>query len=291
MSVGKGPGFDFEDGKIIRRQEEDEKDELSVSSGTESAIMLENYRESRARKIAIKRTFAVCIIAFVVLLIIAAAVFMFFRINEVNVTGSARYGEQELVSALGLNPYSNILFTGKGKLEQRLRDKYPSLDDITIEKKLPDKLIITVSDGVGSYYMFMGGDYYVLTDTLRIIERTGTPPDGCVELISCDVLSAITGDTLTFRTSTHYNYLCGLLSVIREHPSGGHIVRVDMNEKFNVKLTYDDRFTIVLGDADDAGTKLNLAENIISTLSATEKGIIDTSDIEKCSYRKTDDIS
>ena len=26
MSVGKGPGFDFEDGKIIRRQEEDEKD-------------------------------------------------------------------------------------------------------------------------------------------------------------------------------------------------------------------------------------------------------------------------
>ena len=61
-----------------------------------------------------------------------------------------------------------------------------------------------------------------------------------------------------------------------------------MSEKFNVKLRYDDRFIIVIGDAQDAKTKLELAEAVISTLSADEKGIIDASDIEKSSFRHTE---
>lgn len=292
MNNGKGSGFDFENGKIIRRQsEEDEREETVYSSGTESSLMLEEYRESRARKTAIRRTAAVCIIAAVVLLIVCVVILLFFRISEVSVTGSQKYTEDELVSSLGLSRYSNLLLTGRGKLEKRMRDAFPSLDKITVEKKLPDRLIIAVTDGVGSYYTFIGGDCYILTDELRIIEKTDVPPDNTVELISCDILSAVTGQTVVFRTETHYNYLTGLLEAVREHPEGGHIVRVDMSVKFNVRLKYDDRFIIVIGDAENAKTKLTLAASIISTLSADEKGIIDASDIEKCSFRKTDEIS
>jgi hypothetical protein len=57
-----------------------------------------------------------------------------------------------------------------------------------------------------------------------------------------------------------------------------------------VKLRYDDRFIIIIGDAENANTKLTLAERLISTLSADEKGIIDASDLEISSFRKTDDI-
>ena len=63
-----------------------------------------------------------------------------------------------------------------------------------------------------------------------------------------------------------------------------------MSKKFDVKLKYDDRFIIYIGAAENTKTKLTLAEELISTLSAEEKGIIDATSTEKCSYRKTNEI-
>ena len=292
MNNGKGSDFLFENGKIVRLENDDEeKSSLSISSDTQSRRALESYRETRARKTAIKRTLAVCIIFAVVLILITVAVFIFFKINNVSITGSEKYTEAELYSALKLSKSSNLFFTSAGTLESRLRNAYPSLEEISIKKQLPDKLVITVTDGVGEYYLKAGGDCYTLTDKLKVIEHSATAPPGCVELLTCDLSSAVIGQILQFKTTTHYNYLCGLLKEIKEHSAAEHITRIDMSEKFNVKLKYDDRFIIILGDADKATVKMNLAKNIISTLSDDDKGIIDASDIEKCSFRKTKDLN
>ena len=291
MSGGKGSGFDFRDGKIIRQKPgEEEKDTRTVSSDTESRLMLESFRESRARKTAIRRTAAVCIIIAAVIIVAAVFVFIFFRISDVSITGSQKYSEQELYAALKLSKTSNLFLTGTGTLEARLRKAYPSLEDVQIKKQLPDKLVITVTDGVGEYYIKMGGQYYTVTSALKTIEISDEIPAGCVELLSCDVSKAVLGEIMEFRTDTHYNYLCRLLSDIKAHGSSEHITRIDMSEKFDVELKYDDRFIIKIGTAEKTGTKLTLAENIISTLSADEKGIIDATSTEKCSYRKTNEI-
>ncbi len=290
MNGGKGSDFQFENGRIIRLQNDTETEDTDVSEDTQSRRALESYRETRARRTAIRRTLAVCIISVVVLLLVGVFVFLFFRINDVKIEGSERFSQEELYSALKLSKNSNLFFTSAGTLEERLRAAYPSLDKITIKKQLPDKLIITVTDGVAEYYLETGGDIYLLTRELKITERVKTAPSGCVELKTCDVKSAIIGEKLTFKTTTHYNYLCKLLGEVREHKIAEHIKLIDMSEKFNVKVIYDDRFKIIIGDAENAGVKLNLASDIIKTLSDADKGVIDASDIEKCSFRKTNDI-
>ncbi len=290
MNGGKGSDFEFSDGRIIRLKNEDEKDELTVSSDTESRRVLESYRETRARKTAIKRTAAVCIVLAVFLILSAVAVFIFFRINDVVISGSERYGEEELYSALGLSKGSNLILTSSKTLENRLRKAFPALDKITVKKQLPDKLVITVTDGVGEYFLKTGGDVYILDKSLRILEISEKIPDDLPELISCDIQSAVLGEMLTFRTETHYNYLTRLLSDIRDHKAAPHINRIDMSEKFGVKLKYDDRFIISIGDAENASVKLTLAEEIIATLAENDKGIIDATDIEKCTFRKMKEI-
>lgn len=291
MNGGKGSDFLFENGRIIRQENGADVEDTDVSEATEARRALESYRETRARKTAIKRTFAVCIIFAVVLLLVGVFVFLFFRINDVKIEGSEKYTQEELYSALKLSKNSNLFFTSSGTLEERLREAYPSLDGVTIKKQLPDKLIITVTDGFNEYYLQMGGDIYLLTRDLKITERTKTVPVDCVELKTCDVTSAIIGEKLTFKTNTHYNYLKTLLNDVREHKTADHIKLIDMSEKFNVKLKYDDRFIIVIGDADNASLKLTLANDIIKTLQETEKGVIDASDTEKCSFRRTSDVN
>lgn len=290
MSGGKGSDFEFKDGKIIRSGNGEEKSGPVISSDTESRRMLESFRESRARKTAIRRTAAVCMIIAVVIILAAVFVFIFFRINDVTISGSQKYSEQELYTALKLSKTSNFFFTKTSTLEERLRKAYPLLDEISIKKQLPDKLIITVTDGKGEYYIKMGGEYYSVTQSLKIIEITEEKPDISVELLSCDISKAVLGEKIEFRTETHYNYLCGLLTDIKEHDIKDHITRIDMSEKFDVSLKYDDRFIINIGAAEQTKTKLTLSQNIISTLSAEEKGIIDATSTEKCSYRKTNEI-
>ena len=53
MNNGKGSDFLFENGKIVRLENDDEeKSSLSISSDTQSRRALESYRETRARKTA-----------------------------------------------------------------------------------------------------------------------------------------------------------------------------------------------------------------------------------------------
>lgn len=291
MNGGKGSDFDFQNGKIIRRTNREEKNRVSVSTDTESRLVLEAFRESRARKTAIKRTAAVCIILAVILILAAVFIFVVFRINSVTVTGSDKYSEKELRDALNLSAGANLFFTSEGRIESSLRKAYPSLESITVKKQLPDKLIINVTDGVGEFYIKMAGEYYTVTKELKVIDITATMPDNCVQLISCDIQSAVLGEKIVFKTETHYNYLCALLSDIRSHEISPHINCIDMSVKFDVKLKYDDRFIINIGAAEKTKTKLNLSNNIISTLSADEKGIIDATSTENCSFRKTNEIN
>lgn len=291
MNGGKGSGFEFKNGKIIRLQSGEEKNSPVVSSDTESRLVLESFRESRARKTAIRRTAAVCIILAVILIVAAVFVFIFFRINDVSITGSTKYTEQELYGALKLSGVSNLFLTRTGTLESRLRKAYPSLETVTIKKQLPDKLIITVTDGEGEYYIKMGGQYYSVTGDLKVIEISDGQPENCTELKTCDIAKAVLGDKIQFKTETHYNYLCRLLSDIKDHSIKEHIKCVDMSEKFDVKLKYDDRFIIKIGTAEMTKPKLTLSEHIISTLSADETGIIDATSTEKCSFQKTNEIN
>ncbi|MBO4423743.1 MAG: FtsQ-type POTRA domain-containing protein [Clostridia bacterium] len=292
MNGGKGSDFEFRDGKIVRQMPEATDDKRpKISSETETRRMLENYREKRARKTAVRRTVGVCVILAVVAVIIAAAVLVFFRISDVSISGSARYGEQELEEALGLSPWSNLFLTNMGTLRTRLHKAYPSLDRIEIRRQLPDKLVITVTDSVGAYYMKMGGDVYTMTSSLRITERGSFIPEGCRELILCDIKSAVIGNTVEFKTDTTYNYLTGLLSKIETHDTENNINRIDMSGKFDIRLRYQDRFIIMIGDAENAELKLKAAESIISMQSDDVKGVIDCKDASKCSLRKTDDVN
>lgn len=290
MSVKKDAGFDFEDGRIIRRDEITDSGEIRVSSETEERRALESYRETRARKKAVKRTVIVVAVIITAALIIFISTFFLFRITKVEIGGSDVYSSEELEAALKLDKTSNLIFTDSSTLEQRLRKAYPSLDKISIKKSMPDKLVITVTDGVSDYYINLGGDYCLLTADLKVQSSQREKPEGYTEILLCDIESAVVGETVKFKTDTFYDYLLSLLDGIREHGISDHIVKIDVSKKFDIILKYDDSFLIYIGDADNIKTKLNLLRDIISTNLAGKKGIIYAYGTEEYSFKATNDI-
>ena len=83
-----------------------------------------------------------CLLALVVALTAGATVF--FRVEQVVVTGNSRYTQDEIVEVTGIERGDNLYGWNKFAIAQRLRQTLPYIGEVTIRRALPSTVIITV---------------------------------------------------------------------------------------------------------------------------------------------------
>ena len=83
-----------------------------------------------------------CLLALVVALTAGATVF--FRVEEVVVTGNSRYTQEEIVEVTGIEKGDNLYGWNKFAIAQRLRETLPYIGEVTIRRALPSTILITV---------------------------------------------------------------------------------------------------------------------------------------------------
>ena len=85
-----------------------------------------------------------CVIAVIVALTVGATVF--FRVEQVTVTGNQRYTEEEIIAASGIQLGSNLYSLNKVRIDRNLRTTLPYIGDLTINRALPSTIQITVTE-------------------------------------------------------------------------------------------------------------------------------------------------
>ena len=83
-----------------------------------------------------------CLLALVVALTAGATVF--FRVEQVVVTGNSRYTQEEIVEVTGIERGDNLYGWNKFNIAQRLRETLPYIGEVSIRRALPNTVIITV---------------------------------------------------------------------------------------------------------------------------------------------------
>lgn len=83
-----------------------------------------------------------CLLALVVALTAGATVF--FRVEQVVVTGNSRYTQEEIVEVTGIEQGDNLYGWNKFAIAQRLRQTLPYIGEVTIRRALPSTILITV---------------------------------------------------------------------------------------------------------------------------------------------------
>ncbi|MCI8437206.1 MAG: FtsQ-type POTRA domain-containing protein [Lawsonibacter sp.] len=85
-----------------------------------------------------------CVIAVIVALTVGATVF--FRVEQVTVTGNQRYTEEEIIAASGIQLGSNLYSLNKVRIDRNLRTTLPYIGELTINRSLPSTVVITVTE-------------------------------------------------------------------------------------------------------------------------------------------------
>lgn len=234
------------------------------------------------------------ITAWVVLLLVIVGVILsttvFFRITHVEVRGQlGYYSQQQIAQASGIETGMNLFRFSVKEKEQDIWRALPYIETVTIKRSLPGTVIIEVTECKGLMTAQITGGYIVLSDSLKVLEVTGQTPAGMIAVTGLEPVDPIPGTQLTSSEETQENvaFLATLVSSLDQYELIGKVTEIDISDRYNYSLVYDDRFFVMVGTANYHDYKINmLAEVVLHRLSGSDTGYIDISTAGRAVFKR-----
>lgn len=248
-------------------------------SGNERIINRTNQRRKKNRRKKLIIRSVVCLVFLCAGIILALT--MFFNISEITVTGDTVYSADDVTSSSGVSIGDNLIFISKSKINEQITTELPYVGSVKIKRHLPTglELIITKTDAV--YAVVINGYYTLLDGNGKVLETELEYVGENIILLNIgDIESAETGKTIAV-DEDYLEKLVNLRTVYEECGIDG-ITAIDLSDLYDIKLTYQGRIILELGETN----KENLSKKL-----ALGKAAIDTQNEENELYRGTINLS
>jgi cell division protein FtsQ len=236
--------------------------------------MAEEKKMKRRRRGAVLYT-PIAVLLISIILIFGISVF--FRISVIEVIGAKTYSEERILSVSGIKKGDNLIFVDARATEEKIGLTLPYLNGIIIEKIVPDKIVIKVTESEPIAVLSFGESWWIIDQKARVLEQTDTGDiAGKITVVGIEPVSLAEGREIKVNKDqeTKLQYLINLLCAIDDAGLSGHVGSLDMSSIGNITFTYTDRFTVIMSGGDDADYKLSLMQNVISQLDPYDKGRI-----------------
>lgn len=232
-------------------------------------------------------------IAVLVLLAIVFAPTIFFQVSKINVTGDTRYTSEQLIKSTGVKQGDNMFFLDIKQIAADLKDEYPYLDTVKLRRKLPSTLQIEVSDRTAALSIEQNGKYLILDMSGKVLEKTKSAAKGTAKVTGVPMKGLHVGDTVDEDKYGKAASVMKLLELTDQYGMKKHIKTIDVEKAYDVRVTYDKRYTILLGALEESNLehKIQFLKAILKEPSLPESGVIDLTDEKEARYRPTEDTT
>lgn len=241
-------------------------------------------KKNRRRR---RRATTIVVLLFIIVGVVLSMT-VFFRVDNIEVRGSLmQYTKQEIVKASGITEGMNLFrFSAKDR-EKEIWSKLPYIETVEIRRSLPGTVIIEVTESTGLLAVRYSGGCVVMSPSLKILEITSVPPVGAIEVTGLVPDDPASGSQLETEQTENAEFLKTLVSVLDIYDLLDKVTLIDVSDKLNYSLVYDDRFFVMIGTANNADYKINmLSEVVLHKLSETDTGYIDISTAGKAIYKR-----
>lgn len=252
-----------------------------VSNNT--ASRKRNFKKRQKRKLFLKRCFIIIMFFAILGAIIyglTALIGSIFCVKEIVVEGNSLYSDTEILDASGIHQGEGLLFLNTSESEKNLYKSFPYIDNVSIQKQFPSGINISIETAERTFSIWKDDVYYIFSAKGKLIEKTSEPPSETIELRVPDFEVDENG-----KIDYKDDELKELVTEIRNEflISGiGNIRIIDLTNKGNIVVNYDDRVSIIIGSSEDLHYKVVTAKEIISNkINRLEKGELDLRHLTK----------
>ncbi len=238
------------------------------------------YNRMRRQK---RRKLLFYIAAFLAVIVVAVVLCLtvLFRITAIDVEGDTRYSADDLIAACGIEPGENLFLADTKGAEAALEEKYPYLATVEVHRSLPARIEISVTDAKVSCAAAWNNQYLLLDKSGKVLEITGTPPDGTPVCTGLSVKSAALGQKVVLDDPEQLSLYAEVAGAVSE--SGLEpVTSIDVSDAFNLKVVCQNeagnRMTLELGNENYLSKKLRFAKATLEQkLSDSAAGTFDLS--------------
>lgn len=253
------------------------------------------------------------ILAVVILTVLSTTVL--FNLSKYRITGDTVYTEQQIIDAAGVNVGDNLILMDAGAVKDRLIAALPYVDKVEVSRNIfTCALEIKLNPATAVANVKKNDRYYLVSENGRIMDAELKAPDkNCVVVLGFDPEYAKSGDFLSvtdegsrnmltkllravktydeiddeneYEAQQKYDCVFALIELCKELDISGHIKTIDISSIYGIKLNYDNKLTLELGDMTDAKLKLTVGKNLIDKGEFDgEKGVLVLSQLSENTY-------
>ena len=225
------------------------------------------------------------------LLIVAAIVFgmgVFFRVQTIEVEGAESYTDQQIIDASGVEVGDNLFFINRISVSSLIFSRLPFVEEASIERIMPNRIIITVSESRAMAYITCLGRQWMMTAKCKLLDG-GTEEDlrGLIEVLNVTpardeegayklepgtILEVEPSETLKL------TYLQELLHSFEDLDMMADVEQLDLENPANPTFRYLGRFTVRMGPNDNTDYKLRLLLSAVEQMESDLTGTVDLSE-------------
>ena len=96
---------------------------------------------------------------------IGLALAMFFRIDDIEISGNSRYSNEQIAAAAQIKAGDNLFFLNKYDAAARIRQQLPYVETVQFRRVLPSKLVVQIPVAIKQ-----DGTVYLLCDKGNIVD-------------------------------------------------------------------------------------------------------------------------
>lgn len=113
---------------------------------------------------------------YILLMLVALSIFsvlsltVFFKIEAVEVSGNAMYADEELIESSGIQIGDNLFRVSVKKVEERLIEKFPYVEEVHFKRVFPAKLVLEITQATPLGAVDTSVGYLIIGRSGRILE-------------------------------------------------------------------------------------------------------------------------
>ena len=217
-------------------------------------------------------------------LVVVAVIFVmsvFFRVSDIRVEGNSHYTDEEIIRAIDIEEGDNLFFFDRFAALSRVFAKLPYIDEVTVERSLPNKVIITVTESEALAYIVLGEENWTIDRSCKVLGKANDDElQGLIPIEGISPGTLMIGEKLQTADENQdvVNYVSEVLFQLEERGLSRRVGRIDFSNPRRVTFTYDGKYTVVLGDSLRTEYKFGMLISALSQLLDGDVGIINVSD-------------
>lgn len=220
-----------------------------------------NHRKRKIKRIAVLCLFALAVVCAGIALVLT----VFFRIDTITVQiqGDRLYNDADIIASGGVEIGDNLFLVNEKKLNETLTNNMPYIKEVTIERKMPDTLIINVVSATSSAAVPYGSGYVIVDPDGKVLDNNSPiVPEGVPVVSGLSAVDPVEGQIIVLNDAENTEDFLEITKAVNDSELG-NLTEINYVKKGYFQLKYEGRITLKLGNMTNIAEKIDRAKAAI----------------------------